>query len=214
MDNGDGGLLSSPLDKVILIGDVGVGKTSIFTVFRTGEFEVSDSNKIGEFQKKWSVGGNEVSVSLLMIDQFVSLTATMYISFKTWYPLLYYIIKLPATAMAINSTGKLIQNGVTFATRLRMLKHYRQNLIKLIKHFANNMEWSCFVNHSKLYQVITIKYLFYTYFNSTHIFIISQVLLCKHTCTINNGQYYNFLLYDHFFTYYYYPLSVATDDNV
>lgn len=58
-------LLSSTFDKVILIGDVGVGKTSIFTRFRTGEFESSGDQKIAEFQKKWSVGGREVTVSLL-----------------------------------------------------------------------------------------------------------------------------------------------------
>lgn len=59
------GLLSSTFDKVILIGDVGVGKTSIFTRFRTGEFESSGDQKIAEFQKKWSVGGKEVTVSHL-----------------------------------------------------------------------------------------------------------------------------------------------------
>ena len=55
-------LLSSTLDKVILIGDVGVGKTSIFTRFRTGEFESSGDQKIAEHQKKWTVNGRDVTV--------------------------------------------------------------------------------------------------------------------------------------------------------
>ena len=57
-------LLSSAVDKVILIGDVGVGKTSIFTRFRTGNFESSADQKIAEFQKKWTVNGRDLSVSI------------------------------------------------------------------------------------------------------------------------------------------------------
>ena len=55
-------LLSSTVDKVVLLGDVGVGKTSIFNRFRLGEFESSDK-KTAEFQKKWIVNGKPVSVS-------------------------------------------------------------------------------------------------------------------------------------------------------
>ena len=55
-------LRSSTVDKVVLLGDVGVGKTSIFNRFRTGEFESSEK-KIAEVQKKWTVNGKPVSVS-------------------------------------------------------------------------------------------------------------------------------------------------------
>ena len=57
-------LLSSSPDKVILIGDVGVGKTSLFTRFRTGQFEYSGEQKIAEFQKCWTINGAQVSVSI------------------------------------------------------------------------------------------------------------------------------------------------------
>ena len=57
-------LLNSLPDKVILVGDVGVGKTSIFTRFRTGEFDPPGGDqKIAEFQKSWLIDGKKVSVS-------------------------------------------------------------------------------------------------------------------------------------------------------
>lgn len=59
------GLLSTAFDKVVLVGDVGVGKTSIFNRFTTGEFkETSGSqNRVAEYQKRWHLNGVEVSVS-------------------------------------------------------------------------------------------------------------------------------------------------------
>ncbi len=52
-------------DKAVLVGDVGVGKTSLFMRFKTGKFPDSPSHnpRDGEYQKKWSINGSEVSVS-------------------------------------------------------------------------------------------------------------------------------------------------------
>ena len=62
----DVNLMESPPDKVVLVGDVGVGKTSLFLRFKTGEFSESTSHnpREGEFHKKWQVDGSEVSVSV------------------------------------------------------------------------------------------------------------------------------------------------------
>lgn len=54
-------LVNNAPDKVILVGDVGVGKTSIFTRFSTGEFE--PAGKEAEIQKTWQIKGVQVSVS-------------------------------------------------------------------------------------------------------------------------------------------------------
>ena len=58
-------LMESPPDKAVLVGDVGVGKTSLFVRFKTGEFSdnVSHNPREGEYQKKWTVEGRDVSVS-------------------------------------------------------------------------------------------------------------------------------------------------------
>lgn len=65
MSDRDADLLDSPPDKAVLVGDVGVGKTSLFVRFKTGEFSdnVSHNPREGEYQKKWTVGGRQVSVS-------------------------------------------------------------------------------------------------------------------------------------------------------
>ena len=54
-------LANNAPDKVILVGDVGVGKTSIFTRFFTGEFK--PVGKEAEIQKTWLINDVEVSVS-------------------------------------------------------------------------------------------------------------------------------------------------------
>ena len=58
-------LMESPPDKVVLVGDVGVGKTTLFLRFKTGEFCENHSHnpREGEYHKKWQVDGSEVSVS-------------------------------------------------------------------------------------------------------------------------------------------------------
>lgn len=55
-------LTNNAPDKVILVGDVGVGKTSIFSRFSTGKFGYS--GKDAEAQKTWPIQDVEVSVSL------------------------------------------------------------------------------------------------------------------------------------------------------
>lgn len=61
----DASLTDSIPDKVVLVGDVGVGKTSLFLRFKTGQFEVSTSHnpREGEARKEWQVNGANVSVS-------------------------------------------------------------------------------------------------------------------------------------------------------
>lgn len=63
---GNVNLMESPPDKVVLVGDVGVGKTSLFLRFKTGEFSESTSHnpREGEFHKTWQVDGSEVSVGV------------------------------------------------------------------------------------------------------------------------------------------------------
>ena len=57
--------MESPPDKAVLVGDVGVGKTSLFVRFKTGQFsdDVSHNPREGEYQKSWVAEGKEVSVS-------------------------------------------------------------------------------------------------------------------------------------------------------
>ena len=62
-------LTDSVLDKVVLVGDVGVGKTSLFLRFKTGQFQEttpSHNPRDGEHQKEWTVGGKKVSVSTVL----------------------------------------------------------------------------------------------------------------------------------------------------
>lgn len=62
------GLLSSACDKVVLVGDVGVGKTTIFNRFSKGEFVESSGSTTShsaDVQKKWYLNGKEVSVSAI-----------------------------------------------------------------------------------------------------------------------------------------------------
>lgn len=54
-------LLSSAPDKVILVGDVGVGKTSMFSRFATGLFEAQIRD--AEIQKSWVINDKTVTVS-------------------------------------------------------------------------------------------------------------------------------------------------------
>ena len=59
-------LTESVPDKVVLVGDVGVGKTSLFLRFKTGQFQQatpSHNPRDGEYQKEWTVGAAKVSVS-------------------------------------------------------------------------------------------------------------------------------------------------------
>lgn len=60
----DVNLMESTPDKAVLVGDVGVGKTSLFTRFKTGKFPDSPSHnpRDGEYQKKWNINGRDVSV--------------------------------------------------------------------------------------------------------------------------------------------------------
>lgn len=64
----DVNLSESTPDKAVLVGDVGVGKTSLFMRFKTGRFPDSPSHnpRDGEHQKKWNINGKEVSVSALI----------------------------------------------------------------------------------------------------------------------------------------------------
>ena len=61
----DVNLMESTPDKAVLVGDVGVGKTSLFVRFKTGKFPDSPSHnpRDGEYQKKWNINGRDVSVS-------------------------------------------------------------------------------------------------------------------------------------------------------
>ena len=62
----DSSLSESIPDKVVLVGDVGVGKTSLFVRFETGQFKESTSHdpRKGEVRKEWNVGNSTVAVSV------------------------------------------------------------------------------------------------------------------------------------------------------
>lgn len=65
-------LTESVPDKVVLVGDVGVGKTSIFLRFKTGKFQEttpSHNPREGEWRKEWSVAGSTVSVSVTVLHE-------------------------------------------------------------------------------------------------------------------------------------------------
>ena len=62
--------------EVMLVGDSGVGKTTIFQRFETGQFlpghEIS-RNRVGvmEHTKEWTVANQPVSVSILFLFFFI-----------------------------------------------------------------------------------------------------------------------------------------------
>ncbi len=62
--------MESPPDKVVLVGDVGVGKTTLFMRYRTGEFieHTTHNPRLGEYHKKWKIEDGEVSVSLVSFN--------------------------------------------------------------------------------------------------------------------------------------------------
>ena len=62
-------LLSTSCDKVVLVGDVGVGKTTLFNRFSKGQFveTTGSQSRTSELQKKWELNGKEVSVSWLVM---------------------------------------------------------------------------------------------------------------------------------------------------
>ncbi len=61
----DVNFMESPPDKVVLVGDVGIGKTTLFMRFKTGEFieHTTHNPRLGEYHKKWKLDCGEVSVS-------------------------------------------------------------------------------------------------------------------------------------------------------
>ena len=53
------------IDKVLLTGDNGVGKTSIFNRFLTGMFERDVyQHRVAEHKKIWEIDGKQVSVCM------------------------------------------------------------------------------------------------------------------------------------------------------
>lgn len=71
-DSADVNLMESPPDKVVLVGDVGVGKTTMFMRFKKGEFVegATHNPREGEHFKTWRTGDREVSVSAWVPSSF------------------------------------------------------------------------------------------------------------------------------------------------
>ncbi len=65
MADQDVNLMESSPDKAVLVGDVGVGKTSLFVRFKTGDFSdnITHNPREGEYKKRWQLAGKDVSVS-------------------------------------------------------------------------------------------------------------------------------------------------------
>lgn len=53
------------------MGDVGVGKTTMFNRFLTGEFKETDGSihQMGEHHKTWKI--NDVEVSVSVMDMYI-----------------------------------------------------------------------------------------------------------------------------------------------
>ena len=54
-------------EKIVLVGDFGVGKTTIFTRFKTGKAKdvTLNTRKECEFKKELTVDGEDISVRVL-----------------------------------------------------------------------------------------------------------------------------------------------------
>ena len=61
---------STKSDKVVLVGDFGVGKTTIFTRFKTGRAEGAprDTKVESECGKVLTVDGEDIMVSTLLLE--------------------------------------------------------------------------------------------------------------------------------------------------
>ena len=70
-----------PQDKVTLAGNCGVGKTTLFLRFKTGQFvdDVESVHTEGEFRKYWPLEGEQVSVSLFYRGYSSFLTYILYL---------------------------------------------------------------------------------------------------------------------------------------
>ena len=65
-----------PKDKVVLVGNPGVGKSTIYQRFKTGKFvqpeDLAQHMHAKEFYKEWTVEDTQVSVSHLLIHRMTN----------------------------------------------------------------------------------------------------------------------------------------------